>query len=116
MPVAGRVDSDGTTADAEALVGSWQIDLRPMPDSEPYYQEFVVELIDGTTFTVTFYGSPVSETRLNTDLGCSALLVTSMGGSGAYLHAGVLRDDRLEGTTNSTGRGVLSVWSGERCQ
>lgn len=99
---------------AESLVGTWQIDLRPLPTSEPYYQPFVVESVDGKRFEGTFYGSVISEGRLNTDWGAVYLSFLTLDGSGAYLHAAVLRDGRLEGTTNSTGRDFLSVWSGER--
>ncbi|NRA58068.1 MAG: hypothetical protein HRU13_08165 [Phycisphaerales bacterium] len=113
---AARESSVGAAADAETLVGRWQVDLRPTPGSEPLYQEFVVDSVEGKTFTGTFYGSPISEARLNTDWGAVHFSFISMDGSGAYLHAGVLRDGRLEGTSNSTGRDFLSVWSGERSQ
>ncbi len=99
---------------AESLVGEWQIDLRPLPTSEPYFQPFVVESVDGKRFEGTFYGSAISEGRLNTDWGAVYFSFLTLDGSGAYLHSGVLRDGRLEGTTNSTGRDFLSVWSGQR--
>jgi hypothetical protein len=100
--------------EARSLVGVWQIDLRPTPDAEPYYEQFVVESVDGKTFTGTFYGSEVSEARLNTDWGAVYFSFITMDSSGAYLHAGMLRDGLLVGTTNSTGREFLSVWTGER--
>ena len=102
--------------DAQSLVGRWQVDLRPTPASEPSYAEFVVESVEGRAFTGTFYGSPISEARLNTDWGGVHFSFISMDNSGAYLHAGVLRSGRLEGTSNSTGRDFLSVWTGERSQ
>ncbi|MEO1280009.1 MAG: hypothetical protein AAFV77_13700 [Planctomycetota bacterium] len=111
-----REDVASMQSPAESLVGRWQVDLRPTPDSGPSYQEFVVESVEGKTFTGTFYDSPISEARLNTDWGAVHFSFISMDGSGAYLHAGVLRDGRLEGTSNATGRGFLSVWTGERSQ
>ena len=98
----------------QLLVGTWKIDLRPTPDAEAYYQCFVVESVEGRTFTGTFYGSPVSEARLNGDWGALRFSFVTADGSGQYLHSGVLRDGRLEGMSNSTGRGFLNVWRGER--
>jgi len=39
------------------MVGNWQIDLRPTPESEAYFQSFIVETTDDKTFSGTFYGS-----------------------------------------------------------
>lgn len=98
----------------EALVGRWRIDLRPTPDAEPYEQELVVDSVAGGRFTGTFYGSPVREARLNGDWGALRFSFVTEDGSGPYLHAGVLRDGRLQGMTNSTGRDFLMVWRGRR--
>lgn len=99
---------------ARSLVGTWRIDLRPTPDAQPAYQAFVVESVEGKAFTGTFYGSEISEARLNTDWGAVYFSFVTADGSGPYLHSGVLRGGALEGVTNSTGRDFLSVWSGER--
>ncbi|MEQ9094985.1 MAG: hypothetical protein RIE32_01840 [Phycisphaerales bacterium] len=98
----------------ESLVGRWRIDLRPTPDAEPYEQELVVDSVAGGRFTGTFYGSPVREARLNGDWGALRFSFVTEDGSGPYLHAGVLRDGRLEGMSNATGRDFLMVWRGRR--
>ncbi|MEQ8316853.1 MAG: hypothetical protein RIE77_13345 [Phycisphaerales bacterium] len=113
---ADLTQSESASPSAESLVGTWRVDLRPLPTSEPYYQPFVVESVGEKTFEGTFYGSAISEGRLNTDWGAVHFSFLTMDGSGAYLHAGVLRDGRLEGTTNSTGRDFLSVWTAERAE
>ena len=100
--------------EAGSLVGTWRIDLRPTPDSQAAYQVFVVESVEGKTFTGTFYGSEISEARLNTDWGAVYFSFVTADGSGPYLHSGVLRGGMLEGLTNSTGRDFLSVWTGQR--
>ena len=96
---------------AYALVGTWTVDLRPTPDAEPYYQDFVVESVEGSAFTGTFYGTSVSEARVNTDWGKLRIAFVTADGSGAYHHSAVLVGDRLEGMSNSTGRDFLAYWS-----
>ena len=104
----------GEIVDGQTLVGSWRVDLRPTPDAEAYYKDFVVNAVDGRTFTGTFYDSPISQGRLNSDWGRLHFSFVTEDGSGPYLHAGVLEGERMSGVTNSTGRGFLSVWSAER--
>jgi hypothetical protein len=98
----------------EELVGTWQVDLRPSPDSEPYLQEFVVRSIEGNGFEGSFYGTPVTEGRLNVDWGAVRFAFVTADGSGPYNHSGVLREGRLEGTTHSLGREFLSYWTAIR--
>ena len=118
VPAALALAACGTiappAATADHLVGTWQIDLRPSPDAAPYVQPFVVTGVREGTFTGTFYGAPVSQARLNTRWGAVHLAFVTEDASGAHHHAAVLRDGRLEGTTNSTGRDFLACWSGTR--
>lgn len=96
---------------ADILVGTWTVDLRPTPAAEPYFQAFVVTAVDGNTFSGSFYGTPVSAARINTDWGKLRIAFTTADASGAYHHSAVLEGDTLEGLTNSTGRGFLAYWS-----
>jgi hypothetical protein len=97
--------------DATALVGTWKVDLRPTPDASEYFQEFVVTSIDGKTFQGAFYGSPISQGRINTDWHAVRVAFVTEDQSGPYNHSAVLKDGKLEGLTNSTGRNFLSYWS-----
>ncbi len=106
-PGTGEVDPD-------ALIGTWRVDLRPSPDSDPYYKQFVVTSVDGNSFTGTFYDTPVSEARINADWGNIRIAFVTTDGSGAYHHSAVLDRNTLEGMSNSTGRGFLSYWSAKR--
>lgn len=99
---------------ASSLVGTWKVDLRPTPDAPAYFQEFVVTAVDGKTFTGTFYGAPISQGRINTDWGTVRIAFVTADGSGPYNHSAVLKDGRLEGLTNSTGRDFLAYWSAEK--
>ena len=96
---------------AEHLVGTWKVDLRPTPESDPYFKEFVVTAVEGNTFTGTFYDTEISEARINTDWGKLRIAFVTEDGSGAYHHSATLEKEGLEGQSNSTGRGFLSYWS-----
>ena len=68
-------------------------------------------MLDGNSFEGTFYRAPVTQARINTDRGAVRIAFVTADGSGPYNHSAVLRDGRLEGLTNSTGRDFLSYWS-----
>ena len=104
---------DGTPTSA-ALVGTWRIDLRPTPDADAYFQEFVISEVDGTSFQGTFYGSEVTQGRINADWGAIHFAFVTSDGSGQYNTSGVFDGRTIRGTTHSLGRGFISVWSGER--
>ena len=101
-------------ASPEALTGTWRVDLRPTPDAEPYYQEFVVESVEGDTILGTFYGTAIEHGRLNTDWGQVRFAFPTADDSGPYNTSGVLNGTQIEGTTHSLGRDFLAVWSAER--
>lgn len=100
--------------DSNQLIGTWQVDLRPKPGTEPYFNEFVVTAVNGRTFTGTFYGSPVSQARINTDWYAVRIAFVTEDQSGAYHHSAVLSGDKLDGLSNSTGRNFLSYWSAKK--
>ncbi len=95
----------------DALVGTWQVDLRPTPQSDPYFQEFVIMRAADGSFSGTFYGAEISEVRTNSDWGALRVAFITSDGSGPYNHTAVLRGDRLEGQTHSLGRDFLAYWS-----
>jgi hypothetical protein len=100
--------------DAAQLVGTWKVDLRATPDAPDYFQAFAVTAVDGKTFTGTFYGTPVEQARINVDWGAVRIGFVTNDQSGPYNHSATLRDGRLEGLTNSTGRDFLAYWSAVR--
>ncbi len=99
-----------------SLIGTWKVDLRPTPDAEPYYQEFVVTAVEGGTFTGTFYNTPIENGRINEDWGAIHFAFTTSDGSGPYNTAGVLMGTEMSGTTHSPGRDFLAVWTAERVE
>lgn len=109
-----RPAADGVPSGVDAFIGTWKVDLRPTPDAEPYLQDFIVSSTDGNTFTAVFYGTEVSDGRLNTDWGSLRFAFVTNDGSVDYYSSGVLDGDVLRGTTHSPGRGLLAVWTATR--
>lgn len=100
--------------DPEVLVGTWKVDLRPTPDAEPYYQEFVVSKVADGSLEGTFYGSEVESGRINIDWGRVVFAFVTQDNSTTYSTSGELVEGRLEGRTHAMGRGFLAVWTAER--
>ena len=112
--LSSQISADGAGPDARALIGTWKVDLRPTPDADAYYQEFVVHSIDGSTFTGMFYGTEIRHGRINTDWDGVHFAFVTNDGSGDYNTSGILKDGKLSGTTHSLGREFLAVWTAER--
>jgi len=98
------------------LVGQWRVDLRATPEAAPYYQELRIDSVKGDTLEGSFFGSRMEHGRLNTDWGTVYIAFVTQDGKGAVHHAGRLRRGKLEGTSLSLGREVLSVWRAERAE
>jgi hypothetical protein len=112
---AGARDA-AAPADPKALVGRWKVDLRPEPNAEPYYKDFIVKAVEGNTFSGTFYGTDFVGGHLNTDWGVVHFAFVTEDKSGPYNHSGSLRDGKLQGLTHSVGRKFLSVWTAEKAE
>ena len=95
----------------DILLGTWKVDLRPNPEAEPYYKSFVVTSVEGRSFSGSFYDTPISQGRINTDWGKLRIAFVTTDGSGPYYHSATLESDSLEGLSNSTGRDFLAYWS-----
>ncbi|MBT8255342.1 MAG: hypothetical protein KJO23_02280 [Bacteroidia bacterium] len=97
-----------------ALQGEWVIDLRPTPQSEGYFQPFVIESIDGNTFKGTFYGSELEKTLLNDSWEKLYFAFTTRDSSNEYYHSGYLLNGTLFGITYCPNRNFTAPWTGER--
>ncbi|MES2901633.1 MAG: hypothetical protein V4723_18030 [Pseudomonadota bacterium] len=100
--------------DASSLVGTWRVDLRPTPGSPGYYKEFVVSSVHRNNFSGVFYGSSITNGRINVDWGAVRIGFVTADLSGQYNHSAVMTNGKLEGLTYSEGRGFLSYWSAEK--
>lgn len=109
-----RISLDRVPAAPEDLLGTWQIDLRPSADAEPYSVTMEIDSIDNGDITGTFYnGSPISNGRVSVSWGVTRFAFTTNDGTGTYHTSGTLRNGTLQGTTHSLGRAFLMEWRGE---
>ena len=100
--------------DANNALGTWIIDLRPAPESEPYLKEFKFTKIDGKKFDGEFYGYPFSGGFLNTDWEKMYFAFTTADQSGTYYHSGYIEGSKVFGITLNEARGFVLPWKGER--
>lgn len=98
----------------EELIGQWQIDLRPTPDSEAYYQDFVVDALEGNVLKGSFYGSPIEAGLINKSWPNFYFAFTTNDATHAYYHSGYLKEGKLYGTSYCPGRAFIARWTGER--
>ena len=113
LAIAGH--ASGQAPDPSILIGEWQVDLRPKPGAEPYFQKLVVSAVNDSTFTGTFYyDSEIQEARYNTDWGVLTIAFVTADGSGPYNTTARLEGDELKGTTHSIGRDFVALWTARK--
>jgi hypothetical protein len=96
--------------DPNKLEGTWQVDLRPTPESEPYFKDFEITLAGENSFNGKFYDTEFSGGLLNSDWSKIYFGFTTNDMSGKYFHSGYLKNDTLFGMTYSEGRSFVMPW------
>ena len=99
---------------AEDLIGEWQVDLRPTPDAPAYFKSLMIESVAGNKLQGRFYDTEIEDGRINTDWSDVLFTFITKDGGGSYYSTAKLVNGRLEGTTHSPRREMLSVWTAER--
>jgi hypothetical protein len=99
---------------ADSALGTWVIDLRPTPDSEPYLKDFKFTKIEGKQFDGEFYGYPFTGGFLNLDWDKIYFAFTTADQSGTYFHSGYIEGNKVFGLTLNENRKFLLPWKGER--
>lgn len=97
----------------DEIKGTWQIDLRPTPNSEPYLKDFYITEVSGKKFQGEFYGSEFSNGMLNTDWDHIHFAFTTNDSSNTYYHSGYFSEDKIYGISYSEGRKFISYWTGK---
>jgi len=98
--------------DLNQISGTWIIDLKPMPESEPYLIEFVLELIDSNTFKGIFYETEFENGKLNTNWEKFYFAFSTYDKNNSYFHSGRIEDDNIYGITYSPEREFTMPWTG----
>ncbi len=91
-------------------LGTWELDLRPSPDAEPYLKDFIIESLKDGKLSGVFYGTPFKNGKINTVWGKLYFSFSTADQSNAYYHSGYLDEGRLYGTSFSEERGLMMPW------
>ena len=105
-------DNSNNLTEKNPIIGNWKIDLRPTPDSDGYYQSFVVKSIMDNTFTGTFYGSEIKNALINKNWPKTYFAFSTSDQSNEYYHSGYLENDKLFGITYCPTREFTAPWTG----
>ena len=105
---------DNTPKKVNPLIGNWNIDLRPTPDAEGYFQPFEVKSIDENTFNGTFYGSDIKNALINKNWPKIYFAFSTSDQSNEYYHSGYIENDKLYGITYCPSRKFTAPWTGTK--
>ena len=98
----------------DSLLGTFIIDLRPTPDSEPYLKDFKFTKIEVKNFDDEFYGYPFTGGLLNTNWDKIYFAFTTADQSGAYYHSGYVEGNKVFGISLNENRKLIIPWKGEK--
>jgi hypothetical protein len=98
----------------KALVGTWQLDLRPSPESDSYKKDFEVTRFSDGKLSGVFYGTEFTDGKINTAWGKVYFAFSTGDQSGAYHHSGYIEEGKIYGISRSEGRDFMIPWFGEK--
>lgn len=98
------------------LEGAWQVDLRPAPDAQPYWQTLVIKKPGDNTFSGSFYGSKFKKGLLNTQWADLHLAFETRDRNNTYYHVACFDGKVLRGQTYCPQRKFIAPWTATRTQ
>jgi hypothetical protein len=101
-----------TSNEINPIIGNWKIDLRPTPESEGYFQSFVVKTANEKSFSGTFYGSDIKNALINNNWPKTYFAFSTSDQSNQYYHSGYIDNDKLFGLTYCPNREFTAPWTG----
>lgn len=114
---ASRMAKDSSSKEQQliqAVLGNWEIDLRPAPDADPYLKDFTIKSYEALTLKGIFYDTPFENGRIHTAWGKLYFAFTTADDSGTYYHSGYMENGKLYGTSYSPNREFVMPWTGVR--
>lgn len=114
MMISTTAVQSQTVGNAGSATGTYIIDLRPTPSSEPYLKEFRITKVNGKKFNGEFYGYPFTGGLFNLDWEKIYFAFTTQDQSGIYYHSGYVEGNKVFGITLNEARGFVLPWKGER--
>lgn len=96
------------------FAGTWEIDLRPTPDAEPYLKDFVISSVSEKNFSGVFYGSPFENGKFNGSWERVYFAFETGDKDSSYYHSGYIEGDEIHGISYSPNRKFVTPWSGKK--
>ena len=112
IPLRKKQDDAINTLKLDKIQGTWLVDLRPDPNSEPYLRDFIVTPTIGKEFEGEFYGTKFTGGYCNTDWDNIYFAFTTGDKDNIYYHSGYIIGEKIFGITYSEGRKFTSHWTG----
>lgn len=112
VPSTKKQENSSITLNLDQVKGTWQLDLRPDPNSEPYLKDFILTPTKDKEFEGEFYGSKFTGGYLNTDWENIYFAFTTGDKDNIYYHSGYITNNKIYGISYSEGRKFTSHWTG----
>ena len=114
IPLIKKQENIKNTLNLDKVKGTWLLDLRPDPNSEPYLKDFILTPTKGKEFEGEFYGTKFSGGYFNTDWENLYFAFTTGDKDNVYYHSGYIIDNKIFGISYSEGRKFTSHWTGTK--
>lgn len=112
IPLIKNQEYSNEVLNLEKVKGTWLLDLRPDPNSEPYLQDFILTPTKDKEFEGKFYGTKFTGGYFNTDWENIYFAFTTGDLDNVYYHSGYIIGDKIFGISYSEGRKFTSHWTG----
>lgn len=112
IPLIKKQENSRNISNLDKVKGTWLLDLRPDPNSEPYLKDFILTPTKGKEFEGEFYGTKFTGGYFNTDWENLYFAFTTGDKDNVYYHSGYIIDDKIFGVSYSEGRKFTSHWTG----
>ncbi|MBK8636504.1 MAG: beta-lactamase family protein [Saprospiraceae bacterium] len=111
-----KVDTIAKTTDFDLnkIKGTWIIDLKPDPTSEPYLKDFIISPIKDNSFGGEFYGTLFDNGVFNKDWEYLYFAFKTGDLDNEYYHAGFIDGEKITGISYSSQRKFTSYWTGTK--
>lgn len=96
------------------IQGTWEIDLRPTPNSQPYLKEFIISNVTEKNFSGTFYGSDFTGGEINGNWEKIYFAFTTGDKDSSYYHSGYIEGGKIYGISYSSDRKFITPWTGSK--
>lgn len=113
IPATTKTNS-AISVNLDKAKGTWLLDLRPDPNSESYFKDFIITPTEGKAFSGEFYGTTFTSGFFNTDWENLSFAFTTKDQKNTYYHSGFIIDNKIHGISYSADRKFTSHWTGTK--